>query len=58
MRNIDTKALYHEHERMLSNREEEERKMSDYRAYELARQLEDSEAKNKMFASQFYKILN
>jgi hypothetical protein len=60
-RNIDTrdtKALYHEHERMLSTREEEERKMSDYRAYELARQLEDSEAKNKMFASQFYKILN
>jgi hypothetical protein len=54
----DIKSMYHEHEKMLNNFAEEERKMSDYRAYELARQLEDSERKNRMFASQFHKILN
>lgn len=59
-REFNTKdpAVYKNHESILNSQEEEERKMSNYRAYELARQLEASEQKNKMFASQFYKILN
>lgn len=50
--------MYKNHNDMLLAQEEEERKMSDYRAYELARQLEISEKKNQAFASNFYKILN
>jgi activator of 2-hydroxyglutaryl-CoA dehydratase len=59
-RDFNTKNpdLYRDHKNILDNNEEEDRKMSNYRAYELARQLEASEHKNRMFASQFYKILN
>lgn len=59
-RDFNTKnpELYRDHKNILENNEEEDRKMSNYRAYELARQLEASEQKNRMFASQFYKILN
>jgi hypothetical protein len=56
--NTKNPELYKNHENILINEAEEERKMSNYRAYELARQLEASEEKNRMFASQFYKILN
>jgi hypothetical protein len=56
--NTKNPNLYKDHENILMSQEEEERKMSNYRAYELARQLEASEEKNRMFASQFYKILN
>jgi hypothetical protein len=51
-------SIYRDHKSILENNEEEDRKMSNYRAYELTRQLEASEQKNRMFASQFYKILN
>jgi hypothetical protein len=51
-------SIYKDHKSILENNEEEDRKMSNYRAYELTRQLEESEQKNRMFASQFYKILN
>lgn len=54
---LDT-SMYRDHNNMLRAQEEEERKMNDYRAFELARQLEISGEKNKAFASQFYKILN
>lgn len=59
-REFNTKdpALYRNHESILNSQEEEERKMSNYRAYELTKQLEASQQKNKIFASQFYKILN
>jgi hypothetical protein len=56
--NTADKSLYRDHTNILNRQQEEDRRMSDYRAYELARQLEASEQKNRMFASQFYKILN
>jgi len=56
--NTADKSLYRDHTNILNRQQEEDRRMSDYRAYELARQLEASEHKNRMFASQFYKILN
>lgn len=53
-----TTNIFKEHNNMLHNHHEEDRKMSNYRAYELAKQVEQSKQKNTLFASQFYKILN
>jgi hypothetical protein len=56
-RPMDT-SIYRDHNNMIKAREEEDRKMNDYRAFELAKQLERSGERNKAFESQFYKILN
>lgn len=56
--NAKDPAVYRDHHTILNTQQEEERRMSNYRAYELARQLEQSEQKNKAFLSQFHKILN
>jgi hypothetical protein len=56
--NAKDPAMYRDHHTILNNQQEQERQMSNYRAYELAKQLEQSEQKNKSFMSQFHKILN
>lgn len=56
--NAKDPSMYRDHETILNTQQEEERQMSNYRAYELAKQLEQSEQKNKAFLSQFHKILN
>jgi hypothetical protein len=56
--NAKDPTVYRDHHTILNTQQEEERRMSNYRAYELARQLEQSEQKNKAFLSQFHKILN
>ena len=47
-----------DHAKMLRQQEMEESKMSEYRIYELSKQLEESKAKNQTFARMFYKISN
>lgn len=56
--NTQDRTVYQNHAAMLANQQEEERKMSNYRAFELAKQMEQSGQKNKAFLSQFHKILN
>jgi hypothetical protein len=47
-----------DHSNILRQQEREEAKMSEYRTYELAKQLEESKAKNQAFSRMFYKISN
>lgn len=56
--NTKDPRMYRDHETLLQQQMEEDRQLSNYRAFELAKQMEQSEQKNKAFLSQFHKILN